>query len=75
MSKTNLPTHRVYAVTKDKKQSYWRPIGACWAHADGEGLSVKLDYLPLNGADIVIRKSRAEESDEPKEAEAPVAAG
>ncbi len=32
MSKTttNPPSHRVYAVTKSGKQSYWRPIGAVW---------------------------------------------
>ena len=26
-----------------------------WAHADGKGFNQKLDYLPLNGAEIVIR--------------------
>ena len=71
MSKTsNLPSHRVYAVTKEGKQSYWRPIGAVWPHADGEGFNMKLDYLPLNGADIVIRKPKpeAEEAEAPAEA-------
>ena len=56
----NLPSHRVYAVTKNGKQRYWNAIGAVWPHEDGEGFSVKLDYLPLNDADIVIRKPRAE---------------
>jgi hypothetical protein len=68
MSKTtNLPSHRVYAVTKEGKQSYWRAIGAVWPHGDGEGFNMKLDYLPLNGAEIVIRKPKAEA----EEAEAP----
>jgi hypothetical protein len=59
MSKTTSPpSHRVYAVTHDGKQSYWRAIGAAWSHGDGEGFSMKLDYLPLNGADIVIRKPK-----------------
>ena len=31
-----------------------------WAHQDGKGFNVKLDYLPLNGAEIVIREPRAE---------------
>jgi hypothetical protein len=62
MSKsTNRPSHRVYAVTKSDKQSYWRAIGAAWPHGDGEGFNVKLDYLPLNDAEIVIRKPKAEE--------------
>jgi hypothetical protein len=56
--KANPPSHRVYAVTNDGKQSYWRAIGAVWPHSDGEGFNMKLDYLPLNSADIVIRKPR-----------------
>jgi hypothetical protein len=61
MSKTNnRPSLRVYAVTKGEKGSFWQPIGAAWAHGDGEGFNLKLDYIPLNGADIVIRKPKAE---------------
>lgn len=62
-SQSKQPTHRVYAVTKRGEQSYWREIGAAWAHGDGEGFNVKLDYLPLNGAEIVIRKPRAKDDD------------
>jgi hypothetical protein len=61
MSKSsNLPSHRVYAVTREGKKSYWNAIGAAWPHGDGEGFNVKLDFLPINGADIVIRKPKAE---------------
>jgi hypothetical protein len=67
MSKnTNPPSHRVYAVTKEGKQNYWRAIGAVWPHADGEGFNLKLDYLPLNGAEIVIRKPKAKEAEAPE---------
>ena len=70
MSKTpSLPSHRVYAVTKDGKQKYWRAIGAAWPHSDGEGFFLKLDYLPLNGAQIVIRKPKAEEAETAPETE------
>jgi hypothetical protein len=55
------PTHRAYAVTKNGERSFWRAIGAAWAHGDGEGFTLKLDYLPLNNADIVIRKPRDKE--------------
>ncbi len=66
MSKrTNPPSHRVYAVKKEGKQSYWRPIGALFAHADGDGFNLVLDYLPLNGADIVIRKPKAQDGEQP----------
>ncbi len=61
MSKnTNPPSHRVYAVTKNGKRKFWQPIGAVWPHSDGEGFNMKLDFLPLNDADIVIRKPKAE---------------
>jgi hypothetical protein len=59
----NRPTHRVYAVTKNGKKSYWRAIGAAWPHSDGEGFNLKLDYLPLNGAEIKIRRPKADDAD------------
>ena len=71
MSKTSsLPSHRVYAVTKDGKQKYWRAIGAAWPHGDGEGFFLKLDYLPLNGAQIVIRKPKPNEAEAAPDAQA-----
>ena len=53
---SNKPTHRAYAVTKRGEKSYWNEIGAVWAHKDGKGFSLALDYLPLNDAEIVIRE-------------------
>jgi hypothetical protein len=50
------PTHRIFAVTKNGNKKFWQPIGALWAHSDGKGFNQKLDYLPLNGAEIVIRE-------------------
>src|SRR5664279_4891220 len=59
MSKTdNRPSHRVYAVTKNGERSFWQPIGAAWVHSDGWGFNLKLDYLPLNGAEIASRRSK-----------------
>ncbi len=66
---TNRPSHRVYAVTKNGERSNWREIGAAWSHKDGEGFSLKLDFLPLNGAEIVIRKPKVGEA----ESDAPAA--
>jgi hypothetical protein len=48
------PTHRVFAVTRNGKKKFWQPIGALWAHADGRGFNQRLDYLPLNNAEIVV---------------------
>jgi hypothetical protein len=61
MSKSSKrPSHRVYAVVKNGERNFWQPIGAAWAHGDGDGFNVKLEYLPLNDAEIVIRKPKAE---------------
>ena len=49
------PTHRVYAVTKSGDKKFYQPIGALWAHADGKGFNQIIEYLPLNGAQIVVR--------------------
>jgi len=36
------PTHRAYAVTQGRnKKSFWREIGAVWAHDDGKGGNVR----------------------------------
>ena len=50
------PTHRIFAVTKNGNKKFWQPVGALWAHGDGKGFNQKLDYLPLNGAEIVVRE-------------------
>ena len=55
----NKPSHRVYAVTKRKSgENNWTEIGAVWAHGDGKGFNLKLDYLPLNGGELVIREPK-----------------
>ena len=62
----NKPSHRVYAVTKRKSgENDWTEIGACWTHGDGKGFNLKLDYLPLNGGELVIRvpKEKSDTSD------------
>ena len=60
---TNRPTHRVYAVTKkgSDDKGFWHTIGAAWPHQGGKGFSLKLDLIPINGAEIVIRAADAAE--------------
>jgi len=60
---TSRPTHRIFAVTKNGKKKFWQSIGALWAHADGKGFNQRLDYLPLNDAQIVIRSVDDETAD------------
>lgn len=59
-TQSNKPSHRVYAVTKRGEKSYWADIGAVWQHKDGKGFNLKLDLLPLNGAELVIREPQAD---------------
>jgi len=59
---SNKPTHRAYAVTKRGEKSRWQEIGAAWSHKDGKGFNLKLDYLPLNGAELVLRVPEAAET-------------
>jgi hypothetical protein len=54
-SSKSRPTHRVYAVTKNGDKKFWQPIGAMWAHADANGFNLRIDYLPLHAAEIVVR--------------------
>ena len=63
------PSHRIFAVTKasGNGKKFWRPIGAMWVHAKGDGFNLRLDYLPLNGAEIVAR-AILEDDAEPSEA-------
>jgi hypothetical protein len=55
------PSHEVFAVQKGSgDKNYWIKVGAIWPHEDAKGFNLKLDYLPLNGADLVIREPKAE---------------
>lgn len=68
----NQPSHYVYAVQKGSKggKGFWTRIGAAWANRDGEGFNLKLDYLPLNGAELVVRKPKPQpEATEPAQAD------
>ena len=56
---TSHPTHRIYAVTKNGKNKIWKAIGALWAHRDGKGFNPRVECIPLNGAEIVIREINA----------------
>ena len=44
----------------DREKAIWIPIGAAWAHSDGEGFNVKLDLMPNAPGRIVLRKPKSE---------------
>jgi len=54
------PTLIAYTV-KDRGEGkdIWTRIGAAWPHSSGNGLSIQLDALPLDGR-IVLTEPKAE---------------
>lgn len=57
----NAPSYIAYAVNdKGEDKSFWTRIGAAWAHEDGEGFSLQLDLVPVNGGRIVLRTPKEE---------------
>jgi hypothetical protein len=50
------PTHRAFHVREGKNggKGFWTPIGAAWAHDDGNGFNIQIDVMPLDGK-IVLR--------------------
>ena len=64
------PSHEVFAVAERKNQkSIWTKIGACWPHDDGNGFNLKLQFMPVSDASLVIRL-RTEKPDQGKSEEA-----
>lgn len=58
-----------FTVRKDEKsdRAYWTRIGMAFANSDGQGYSLKLDALPVNG-EIVLRvpKPKDEQNSRPQ---------
>lgn len=54
-ARRNAPTHGVYHVrdlngTSSKgKKGFWTRIGSAWPHSDGQGFSLQMDCVPLDG--------------------------
>ena len=55
MANSQQPAFRAYSVVKrEGADDFWLPIGAAFEHADGGGLNVVLQALPLDGK-LVLR--------------------
>ena len=54
------PLYHGYAVRQVGKDSYWTKIGAVFAHDDGEGATLVLDALPVDGR-VVLRAPKSQE--------------
>jgi hypothetical protein len=68
---TKKPTLIAYTVKNRRKgqSAIWTRIGAAWPHSEGEGLSIELEALPLDGRVVLIPPKPDEvEQGEPTEA-------
>ena len=55
------PAYNAYTVIKrEDKDDFWLKLGVCFPHEDGEGFSVQMDVMPIDGK-IVLRTPKAEE--------------
>lgn len=62
-TQTNKPSHAVYHVEGEGQKKFWAKIGAAWAHEDGEGFSLQLSCLPVDGR-LVVRKPKEDSQKE-----------
>lgn len=68
MTTTNRPTYGVYQVEEGKgdRKGFWTKVGAAWPHEKGDGFSIKLTCLPLDGR-LVVRKLDANDKTQPED--------
>lgn len=64
-TQSNRPTYGVYHVEESKgdRKGYWTKIGAAWPHGKGDGFSIQLSCIPVDGR-LVLRKLDAGEKTE-----------
>lgn len=68
MTTTNRPTYGVYQVEEGKgeRKGFWTKVGAAWPHEKGDGFSIKLTCLPLDGR-LVVRKLEVADKAQPED--------
>ena len=53
------PDFIAYHVLTKGDKTFWNRVGASWLHQDGNGMSLQLETLPMDGR-IVLRAPRNE---------------
>lgn len=62
MATKQQPAYRAFTVTGKDDQAFWTCFGAAWTHRNGEGFSIELTSMPLDGRTVLMPpKSRNEE--------------
>jgi hypothetical protein len=56
-NRSSKSSHDILAISSGNADdpSSWVKIGCAWEHEDGQGLSLKLDLLPINYQRLVVR--------------------
>ena len=55
------PTLIAYTVkSREGQKAIWTRIGAAWSHDSGNGMSIQLEALPIDGR-IVLTEPKAED--------------
>lgn len=62
---TKAPAYIAWHVAKKDDKGFWTRIGAAWAHKDGEGLTLQLETVPVDGR-IVLRLPQEAKVEQPK---------
>lgn len=73
---TNKPTLLAYTVKNRGKgqKAIWTRIGAAWPHSNGDGFSIELEALPVDGRLVLIPpKADQPDGEAPAEADAATA--
>ncbi len=67
----NQPSHVLYHVRPDgSDKGYWQKIGAGWQHDDGKGMSLQMDYIPVNSGGRLVIRTNEPKSEQPPETQA-----
>lgn len=69
---THQPAMRAFTVIKREGQDdFWLPIGAAFAHQNGEGFNVILQAMPIPNGDgqckIVLRPPKNDDDEQPSQ--------
>ncbi len=56
-TKSNRPALEVFIVEGEGDKAFWTKVGAAWQHENGEGFTIQLTCLPLDGR-LVARKPK-----------------
>ena len=67
---THQPAMRAFTViNREGQDDFWLPIGAAFAHQNGEGFNVILQAMPIPNGDgqckIVLRPPKSEDDEQP----------